>query len=114
MPAVDSALLGGARIVATTGPKQVGCAEFDAALAAHGALLVTDSPAQLAAYDPPHVLAAAGLAGRVCHLGEWTAGAGPDAHNRTVFYNVGLAGTEAWLLAALLDEDPGAGSVGRV
>jgi len=43
--------------VTTLGPKQVGRSEIGPDLVRDAALVVTDSPAQLRSYDPPHVLA---------------------------------------------------------
>jgi ornithine cyclodeaminase len=93
------------RYVATVGPKQVGRSEYSPALADAADLVVTDSPQQLFGYDPPHVLAGTEHARRIVGLADILAGttAGrtrPD--DRVLFCNVGLAGTEAALLEALL------------
>lgn len=94
--------------VSTLGPKQAGRAEFGPDLAGDAGLLVCDSPAQIGAYDPPHILAGSPDAARVEHLGAVIAQpprqlAAIDASRETrVFFNVGLAGTEAWLLNAIV------------
>lgn len=106
---VEGSWLGPGTYVTTVGPKQQGRAEFGADLAAAAALLVTDSPAQVAAYDPPHVLARTAHQDRLVSLGEVRAGtvALPPEPRMTVFFSVGLAGTEAFLLDRL------AGSLAR-
>lgn len=86
--------------VATLGPKQVGRSEFEPSLAADAALVVSDSPAQVAAYDPPNVLVGSGVGERLEHLGAVLAGEVPVPEGTRVFFSVGLAGTEAWLLDA--------------
>jgi ornithine cyclodeaminase len=90
--------------VTTVGPKQRGRAEFDTDLAARAAVIVTDSPAQVASYQPPMLLAGTAGADRMVALGAVIAG---DAAGRrspdevTLFCSVGLAGTEVFLLDAL-------------
>lgn len=116
-PVIDAGWLAPGTSVTTLGPKQVGRAEFDAALADAAALLVTDSPAQVAAYDPPFVLTGTPAAARLTSLGALLAshaggpgetsgngGSGdqpvPDDALR-LYCSVGLAGTGPALLAAL-------------
>lgn len=86
--------------VTTLGPKQVGRSEFEPSLAADAALVVTDSPDQVAAYDPPNVLVGSGVDERLTHLGAVLAGEVPVPDGTRMFFSVGLAGTEAWLLDA--------------
>lgn len=86
--------------VATLGPKQVGRSEFEPSLAADAALVVSDSPAQVAAYDPPNVLVGSGVDERLTHLGSVLAGEVEVPTGTRMFFSVGLAGTEAWLLDA--------------
>ena len=88
--------------VTTLGPKQLGRAEFEPGLARDAALVVSDSPAQVAAYDPPSVLAGTPVGDRLTHLGAVLAGEAPTPAGTRVFFSVGLAGTEAWLLDAAL------------
>lgn len=62
--------------------------------------MVTDSPAQVAAYDPPNVLLGSGVDARLEHLGAVLGGEVDVPEGTRVFFSVGLAGTEAWLLDA--------------
>lgn len=64
--------------------------------------MATDSPAQVAAYDPPNVLMGSGVEERLVHLGAVLAGECSPPAGARVFFSVCLAGTEAWLLDALL------------
>jgi ornithine cyclodeaminase len=94
--------------VTTVGPKQRGRAEFDTDLAARAAVLVTDSLAQIAAYQPPMLLAGTADADRMVALGAVIAGDAPGRRSPddvTMFCSVGLAGTEVFLLDALTDRD---------
>jgi ornithine cyclodeaminase/alanine dehydrogenase-like protein (mu-crystallin family) len=87
--------------VTTLGPKQVGAAEFGPELGDAADLIVTDSPPQLAAFDPATVLDPA----RVGSLGAVIAGDAPGRigpEQITLYESVGLAGTEPWLLARLI------------
>jgi alanine dehydrogenase len=100
-PVIEASWISPGTAVTTLGPKQVGSAEFGPDLADVGDVLVTDSPPQLAAFDPPALLDAS----RVGSLGAVIAGdapgrTGPD--EVTVYESVGLAGTEPYLLARLI------------
>lgn len=86
--------------VTTLGPKQTGRSEFEPSLAADAALVVTDSPDQVAAYDPPNVLVGSGVDERLTHLGAVLTGEVEVPLGTRMFFSVGLAGTEAWLLEA--------------
>lgn len=85
--------------VVTVGPKQVGKAEFPADLVTGADFVVTDSPAQLATYNPPALVAGRVQARDLARLvaGEVEA---PIA-GRRVYCSVGLAGTEVYLLGKL-------------
>jgi ornithine cyclodeaminase/alanine dehydrogenase-like protein (mu-crystallin family) len=104
-PVIDSAWVGPGTYLTTLGPKQVGHAEFGADLVARADVAVTDSIAQISAYDPPNVLVGTPAEDRLVNLGAVVSG---SATGRTsdddvvVFCSVGLAGTEAFLLAKLL------------
>jgi ornithine cyclodeaminase len=90
--------------VTTLGPKQRGRAEFDTDLAARATVIVTDSPAQIAAYQPPMLLAGTPDADRMVALGAVIAGDAPGRRSPddvTLFCSAGLAGTEVFLLDAL-------------
>lgn len=90
--------------VTTLGPKQQGRAEFDLALADRAEVIVTDSLAQVRAYQPPFVLDGTAHMGRLVSLGSVLDGsaAGRSGPGQVTLYcSVGLAGTEVYLLAAL-------------
>lgn len=93
--------------VTTLGPKQVGRSEFDPSLARDAAMVVSDSPQQVQAYDPPNVLVGSAIENDIVHVGAVLAGERPVPEGTTVFFSVGLAGTEAWLLHALLTSGVG-------
>ena len=84
-------------------PEQQERAEFGLDLPAVAALIVTDSLAQMDAYDPPNTLVDTPHRERVASLGALRAGdvAGPEPGTVTLFCSVGLAGTEAFLLDRL-------------
>ncbi|WP_052462314.1 hypothetical protein [Nigerium massiliense] len=87
--------------VTTLGPKQVGRSEFAPDLARDAALVVTDAPDQIRAYDPPNVLAGTPVEDALVHLGAVVAGEREVRAGTRVFFSAGLAGTEAVLLNAL-------------
>lgn len=102
-PVLDAQWLEPGSYVTTLGPKQQGHAEFGLDLPRAGGLLVTDSPAQVDAYDPPNVLAGTPHRDRLVSLGAVRAGGAPrpDPDKISLFFSVGLAGTEAFLLDRL-------------
>jgi ornithine cyclodeaminase/alanine dehydrogenase-like protein (mu-crystallin family) len=102
-PVIDAAWLRPGAYVATLGPKQQGRAEFGLDLVEMADLVVTDSPAQLAAYEPPSVLVGTPQQRRLASLGAVRAGehALPQPGRTRLFCSVGLAGTEAFLLERL-------------
>lgn len=90
--------------VNAVGFKQRGRAEFGPDLLDRADLLVTDSPVQARAYDPPMLAANPRYAGRLHDLGGVLTGELPGrtaAGQVTVFCSVGLAGTEVFLLDRL-------------
>ncbi len=102
-PVIDASWLTAGAYVTTLGPKQRGRAEFGLDLPAAAGLLVTDSLAQIDAYDPPNILVGSPHHGRLVSLGAVRAGqltrtAGTGI---TLFFSVGLAGTEVFLLDRL-------------
>jgi ornithine cyclodeaminase/alanine dehydrogenase-like protein (mu-crystallin family) len=105
VPVLDAAWLSPGTYITTLGPKQQGRAEFGLDLPAAAELVVTDSPAQLAAYDPPNVLAGTAHQSRLHSLGAVRAGEvpRPGADGISLFFSVGLAGTEAFLLDCLVN-----------
>ncbi len=105
-PVVDPAWLAPGSYVTTLGPKQVGRAEFGPELVAVCDLAVTDSVAQISAYDPPNILVGTPQEHRLISLGAVLAGtaAGRTSDDqRVLFCSVGLAGTEVFLLDRLID-----------
>ncbi|MBX6751208.1 MAG: ornithine cyclodeaminase family protein [Micromonosporaceae bacterium] len=101
-PVIDASWLAPGAHVTTLGPKQRGRAEFGLDLPAAASLLVTDSVDQIDAYNPPNVLAGTPYRERLVTLGQIRhegAPRPPDAIS--VFFSVGLAGTEACLLYQL-------------
>lgn len=102
-PVVDAAWIGPGTYVASLGPKQRGRSEFGVDLPAAASLLVTDSPEQLAAYDPPNLLVGTSAHHRLVSLGAVRAEEAPEPApgGISLFISVGLAGTEAFLLDRL-------------
>jgi ornithine cyclodeaminase/alanine dehydrogenase-like protein (mu-crystallin family) len=100
---IDTGWLEPGSYISTLGPKQQGRAEFGPGLAAVAAVVATDSLAQLDAYDPPNVLAGTPQRERLVSLGALRAGQArrPEPDEICVFFSVGLAGTEAFLLDRL-------------
>jgi ornithine cyclodeaminase/alanine dehydrogenase-like protein (mu-crystallin family) len=103
IPVIEAAWIARGAYVTTLGPKQQGRAEFGLDLAEAGSLLVTDSVEQVGAYDPPNLLAGTAHERRLVSLGAVRAGeAGTTAPDGVrVFFSVGLAGTEVFLLDRL-------------
>lgn len=90
--------------VATLGPKQMGHHEVDTALLEAVDVVVTDSRAQTLGYDPPSTVVGTRVEDHLQELGAVLDGAatGRTSHDQVcLFYSVGLAGTEPYLLAKL-------------
>jgi ornithine cyclodeaminase/alanine dehydrogenase-like protein (mu-crystallin family) len=102
-PVIDAAWIAPGTYVTTLGPKQQGRAEFGLDLPDAASLLVTDSLDQINAYDPPNVLVGTPHHQRLVSLGAVRAGEipPPTADAISLFFSVGLAGTEAFLLDRL-------------
>lgn len=100
-PVIDPAWVKDGAFVTTLGPKQAGRAEFGPELIDRAGLVVTDSIAQTHAYDPPFVLAGTPQHDRLVSLGSVLATETSEIQT-VVFCSVGLAGTEAYLLAKLV------------
>lgn len=104
-PVIDSGWISPGSYVTTVGPKQIGRAEFPLDLVARADVSVTDSLAQIPAYDPPNILAGTPHAQRLTLLGAILAGDAPGrtSHDEVIlFCSVGLAGTETYLLDRLV------------
>jgi ornithine cyclodeaminase/alanine dehydrogenase-like protein (mu-crystallin family) len=102
-PVIDAAWIAPGSYVTTLGPKQQGRAEFGLDLPDAASLLVTDSPDQIGAYHPPNVLVGTPHRQRLVSLGAVRAGEVPPPRSGhiSLFFSVGLAGTEAFLLNRL-------------
>ncbi|MEU8261107.1 ornithine cyclodeaminase family protein [Micromonospora sp. NPDC048999] len=103
-PVLAAADLAPGTHVNTVGFKQADRHEFGTDLLDAADVLVTDSPAQAAAYAPPMLAAVEPYAGRLRDLGAVLAGAVPGrtgADQISVFCSTGLAGTEVFLLDRL-------------
>jgi ornithine cyclodeaminase/alanine dehydrogenase-like protein (mu-crystallin family) len=102
-PVIEAAWIAPGSYVTTLGPKQQGRAEFGLDLPDAASLLVTDSLDQIGAYHPPNVLAGTPHRQRLVSLGAVRAGEvpPPGADQISLFFSVGLAGTEAFLLNRL-------------
>jgi ornithine cyclodeaminase len=102
-PVIDAAWIAPGSYVTTLGPKQQGRAEFGLDLPEAASLLVTDSLDQIGAYHPPNVLVGTPHRDRLVSLGAVRAGevSPPGADQISLFFSVGLAGTEAFLLNRL-------------
>ncbi|MFI5485226.1 ornithine cyclodeaminase family protein [Micromonospora echinaurantiaca] len=104
-PVLDAADLRPGTHVNAVGFKQRDRAEFGTDLLDVADLLVTDSPAQAAAYAPPMLAADPPYAHRLLDLGAVLTGAATGrtrADQISVFCSVGLAGTEVFLLDRLV------------
>ena len=99
-PVIDPAWVKDGAFVTTLGPKQQGRAEFGPELIDRADLVVTDSIAQTRAYDPPFILSGTPQHERLISLGA--ALSGNVTGGTVLFCSVGLAGTEAYLLAKLV------------
>lgn len=102
-PVIDTAWLADDVVVSTVGPKRVDGAEFETDLITGATFVLTDSPDQLHAYDPPAV--AAQLQVDVVDLADVVAGSVvPPRRGRRVHLSVGLSGTEVHLLGRMAQE----------
>lgn len=107
VPVIEADWVADGAFVTTLGPKLQGRAEFGPELVERADLAVTDSVAQTKAYDPPFVLAGTPQQDRLISLGAVLAGEVTSGDQTVVFCSVGLAGTEAYLLARLIDTTHG-------
>jgi ornithine cyclodeaminase len=108
-PVIEADWLGSGAYVSTLGPKQQGRAEFGPDLPAIATMIVTDSLAQIDAYDPPNVLVGTSQRDRLVSLGAVRAGevAQPEPDRISLFFSVGLASTEVYLLNRLMTSTSG-------
>jgi ornithine cyclodeaminase len=103
-PVIEADWLEPGTYVTTLGPKQQGRAEFGLDLPGIAALITTDSVAQIDAYDPPNVLVGTSQRDRLVSLGAVRAREVvlPEPDQISLFFSVGLAGTEVFLLDKLV------------
>lgn len=102
VPVLDADWVSPGTHVTTLGPKTVAHHEVPPALVDRADVLFTDSPAQAAAYDEPHIFPTA----RMTALAAILSGAAPGRTSPdqiTVFCSVGMAGTEVAVAAALCE-----------
>lgn len=101
-PVLDASWLEPGSYVTTLGPKQQGRGEFGSDLPAAAALIVTDSLAQIDAYEPP---SCSSVRRTGTAWSRWEVRASnapwPTEDNISLFFSVGLAGAEALVLDRL-------------
>jgi len=105
-PLFDSAWLKPHAHVNTIGPKFHSGSELDAAAAARAELIVTDSRAQAAAFGEDFILAGTDVELAMVELSEIVSGNHPGrstVEGITLFYSLGLAGTEVALAERVLE-----------
>jgi ornithine cyclodeaminase/alanine dehydrogenase-like protein (mu-crystallin family) len=105
-PVIRAAWIAPGTHVTTVGPKQQGQHELDPDIAINADVIATDSPAQIAAYDPLFFLRDALPMELVIDLADIAAGKRPgrtSAEDVTLFCSAGLAGTEVLLADRLLE-----------
>jgi alanine dehydrogenase len=105
-PVIQAAWIAPGTHVTTIGPKSHGQHELDLGVADRAAIIATDSPAQIAAYDPPFFLQGTPHMDRMVSLAAIVAGKSggrKSAEDITLFCSTGLAGTEVLLADRLLD-----------
>ncbi len=100
-PVIDAAWVGPGAHVTTVGPKAAGACETPPGLAEAAAVVVSDSPAQAAAYGAPFFTPR-----ELVHLGAVIAGDAPGrtgGSDITLYASTGLAGSEVVIAQMLLD-----------
>lgn len=108
-PVLEASWLAPGAYLATVGPKQVGHHEFGLDLLPRIGSAATDSLQQVAAYSPPNLLTTTAAPPCLLALGEVLWRGLPELESTrgpgdlTVFFSVGLGGSEAFLLARVLD-----------
>lgn len=102
-PVIDATRVAPGAYVTALGPKQQGRAEFGLDLPAAASLLVPIPPTRSGQNDPPNVPIGTRHERRLVALGAVRAGAADPrtADGLSLFFSVGLAGTEAFLLDRL-------------
>jgi ornithine cyclodeaminase/alanine dehydrogenase-like protein (mu-crystallin family) len=103
---VDPDAIGAGTHVTTIGPKFAGRHELPLPVAGRAAIIASDSLAQVDSYPEPFMLAGTRDRDRMVELGALAAGRVRWARHPgdvSLFVSVGLAGTEPYLAAAVLD-----------
>ncbi len=104
-PLFEAAWLPPGAHVSTIGPKFHSGSELDPQLASRASLIFTDSPAQAAAIGEDFILAGSDDYQRMISLSDIVSGKQParsSSEDITLFYSLGLAGTEVLLADRLL------------
>ena len=107
VPVIDPAWIAAGTHITSLGPKQLGRCEFGPDLAEQADVIVTDSLAQARAYHPPFILDGTPHMDRMVSLGAVIEASSPGRTTPgqvTLFCSVGLAGTEAYLLAEIIHQ----------
>ena len=104
-PVIEGGWVAPGAHVNTVGPKAAGACETPPALADTAAVVVSDSPAQAAAYGEPFFTSR-----ELTHLGAVLCGDAPGRTSEadiTLYASTGLAGSEVVIASRLLSEAPG-------
>jgi ornithine cyclodeaminase/alanine dehydrogenase-like protein (mu-crystallin family) len=105
-PVIDAGWLKPGAHVNTLGPKKKSAHELPQELAESAALIVSDSPQQIAAMGAEHMLHGYPAFSELLHLGDPKV-LEKRAHGCSLFLSSGLAGTEVAALAAMLNHFEG-------
>lgn len=109
-PVIETGWIAPHAHVTTVGPKRAGAHEMPLELAARAALIVSDSPTQIAA-QADHMLAGDPAMARLTHLGAHVGTAARAVPDGIALYlSAGLAGSEVACLRAILDAEPRRGT----
>lgn len=105
-PVIDAKWVAPGSHVNTLGPKFQHRSEISFSLVDRADIVTTDSIIQLASYTEPLIFDNTEVFGRVVSLGSIQAGRNPGRQNGreiSLFFSVGLAGTEVYLLNSLIN-----------
>lgn len=111
-PVIEASWPAPGAYLATVGPKQIGHHEFGLDVLPRIGVAVTDSVSQVSSYSPPHLLTTTADPPCLLSLGEVLWRGLPEidgirgAGDLTTFFSVGLGGSEAYLLARMLEAGP--------
>lgn len=105
VPVFDAAWVKDGAHINTLGPKYEDAHEIPLELIERSRVMATDSLEQLMAYPEPHIAMRSSQAGRIVEVSDIVAGQFAGRHSAndvTLFFSVGLAGTEVVLGAEVL------------